>query len=348
MCGVSTQTVSRVINKRPDVSPRTREAVQAAIAATGFRPSAVARSLVHRRSQTLGVIVAGLKYFGVAQTLNGITEESQAAGYGVLLKEIESTDTVDIAPVIEFMIAHRVEAIIFAAPQLGTNITTVRAELPAACPPIVFLKSEPTAAYSTILIDNYGGARQATDHLLALGRRRIGHLAGPLPWREAQDRHDGWRDALRDAGVEPGPVVPGTWTPASGETGFAQLLALDPELDGLFVANDQMALGVLHVAHARGIAIPEAIAVVGFDGLDEAAHFTPTLTTVIQPLRELGELAVREVLSIAGESAGRGTVRSLTLATQLVVRESAPAATRVPASSARVAGRSPVEAAESA
>ncbi len=82
MCGVSTQTVSRVINKRPDVSPQTREAVEAAIAATGFQPSAVARSLVQRRSQTLGVVVAGLRYFGVAQTLNGITEEAQAAGYG--------------------------------------------------------------------------------------------------------------------------------------------------------------------------------------------------------------------------------------------------------------------------
>jgi LacI family transcriptional regulator len=348
MCGVSTQTVSRVINKRPDVSPATRAAVEAAIAATGFAPSAVARSLVHRRSQTLGVIVAGLRYFGVAQTLNGITEESQAAGYGVLLKEIESTDTVDIGPVIQFMIAHRVEGIIFAAPQLGTNIATVRAQLPAGLPPIVFLKSEPSPAFSTIVIDNYGGARQATAHLLALGRRRIGHLAGPLPWREAQDRHDGWRDAVRDAGLEPGPVVLGTWTPASGESGFEQLLALDPDLDGLFVANDQMALGVLHVAHRRGIAVPDDIAVVGFDGLDEAAHFTPTLTTVVQPLRELGELAVREVLGIASEKRGQETVRSLTLATQLIVRESAPAASRAataPASPGRVTPT--VQAAES-
>lgn len=342
MCGVSTQTVSRVINKRPDVSPGTRQAVEAAIAATGFQPSAVARSLVHRRSQTLGVIVAGLRYFGVAQTLNGITEESQAAGYGVLLKEIESTDTVDIAPVIEFMIAHRVEGIIFAAPQLGTNIATVRAQLPTACPPIVFLKSEPSPAFSTIVIDNYGGARLATDHLLALGRRRIAHLAGPLPWREAQDRHDGWRDALRDAGVEPGPVVPGTWTPTSGEAGFEELLSQAPDLDGIFVANDQMALGVLHVAHARGIAIPEDVAVVGFDGLDEAAHFTPSLTTVVQPLRELGELAVQEVLAIASEAHGKGTVRSLTLATQLIIRESAPAAARPASASTRTARTSSV------
>ena len=102
--------------------PATRNAVEAAIASTGFQPSAVARSLVQRRSQTLGVIVAGLDYFGVAQTLNGITEGSQAAGYGLLLREIDSTETVDIAPVVEFMIARRVEGIIVAAPQLGANI----------------------------------------------------------------------------------------------------------------------------------------------------------------------------------------------------------------------------------
>ncbi len=228
MCGVSTQTVSRVINERPDVSRETRLAVEAAIAATGFRPSAVARSLVHGRSRTLGVVVAGLRYFGVAQTLNGITEEAQAAGYGVLLKEIESTETVDIAPVIEFMIAHRVEAIIFAAPQLGTNIARVRSQLPAASPPTIFLKSEPSPDHSTILIDNRDGARQATAHLLALGRRRIGHIAGPAPWSEARDRQDGWSSTLRDAGVASGPVVVGDWSPASGEAALEQMLTWPP------------------------------------------------------------------------------------------------------------------------
>ena len=256
MCGVSTQTVSRVINERPDVSPGTRLAVEAAIAATGFRPSAVARSLVQGRSRTLGVVVAGLRYFGVAQTLNGITEEAQAAGYGVLLKEIESTETVDIGPVIEFMIAHRVEAIIFAAPQLGANIARVRSQLPAASPPTIFLKSEPSPSHSTIAIDNRGGARQATAHLLALGRRRIGHIAGPSPWGEAQDRQDSWSATLRQAGVAPGPVVAGDWSPASGEAGFDQMLRLAPDIDGVFAANDQMALGVIRVAHARGIASP--------------------------------------------------------------------------------------------
>src|SRR4029077_20192007 len=136
-----------------------------------------------------------------------------AAGYGVLLKEIESTETVDIGPVVEFMIAHRVEAIIFSAPQLGANIATVRSQLPAASPPTIFLKSEPSPSHSTIAIDNRDGARQATAHLLGLGRRRIGHIAGPSRWSEAHDRQDGWSATLRDAGAVPGPVVVGDWSP---------------------------------------------------------------------------------------------------------------------------------------
>ena len=197
--------------------------------------------------------------------------------------------------------------------------------MPASYPPIVFLKSEPSPTFSSIMIDNYGGARLATDHLLALGRRRIGHLAGPLAWREARARHDGWRDALRNAGVEAGPVVPGNWSSASGEVAFEQMLELMPDLDAVFAGNDQMALGIFHAAHHRGIAIPDDLAVVGFDGLVEGAQFTPSLTTVNQPLGELGQLAVRELLRLVNDEPVHGEVRSLTLATELIIRESAPA-----------------------
>lgn len=322
MCDVSTQTVSRVINNRPDVSPATRAAVEAAIAAVGFHPSAVARSLVQRRSLTLGVIAAGLRFFGVAQTLNGIADASEAAGYALLLKEVDSTTPVDLRPVMEFFISQRVDGIIFAAPDLGGNLS---ASLPDSPPPMVFLKTDPAAGLPTIVIDNYGGARMATEHLLSLGRRRIAHLAGPLNWRESRDRQDGWRDALRDAGVEPGPLVPGDWTSASGEAAFEEILSIAPDLDGVFAANDQMALGILHVAYVRGIAIPEQLAVVGFDGMEETAQFAPSLTTVVQPLRELGREAVQQLLAAIDEEPRLGPAPRRTLPTQLIIRDSAPA-----------------------
>jgi LacI family transcriptional regulator len=327
MTGVSMQTVSRVINKRPDVSPSTRDAVEAAIAAVGFQPSAVARSLVQRRSQTLGVIATGLKLFGVAQTLNGICEASQESGYGLLLKELASEDIEAVVPAIDFLVAHRVEGlIIFNPSSVETSVAALQAGVPASRPPIVVLKSEPSTVFSTISVDNFGGARMATEHLLALGRSRIGHIAGPPAWREAEDRTHGWRTALADAGIEPGPIASGNWSSASGESAFRELLARAPDLDAVFVANDQMALGLLHVAHERGIAIPEQVAVVGFDGIDEGPQFTPSLSTIGQPLRELGRLAVRELLATIDAEPGQAEVHNLTLATELIVRDSAPMA----------------------
>lgn len=329
MCGVSMQTVSRVINNRPDVSPATRKSVEAAIAAVGFQPSAVARSLVQRRSQTIGVIAAGLDLFGVAQTLNGITEESQRSHFALLLMELASEDVEGVVPAIDFLVSHRVEGmIIFAPPEVGTSVAPLPDAFPETRPPIVLLKSDPSTESSTISIDNRGGARMATEHLLALGRRRIGHISGPPTWREVQDRVGGWRAALADAGIAPGPMAAGNWSSASGEAAFIELLAQAPDLDAVFAANDQMALGLLHVAHERGIAIPEQIAVVGFDGLVEGAQFSPSLTTIGQPLRELGKLAVRELLSTIDDEPGNAGVRNLTLATELIVRDSAPAADR--------------------
>lgn len=339
MCGVSAQTVSRVLNKRPDVSAETRAAVEAAIASVGFQPSEVARSLVQRRSQTIGIVVAGLKYFGVAQTLNGITEASEEAGYALLLKELASYDHAEVVRVVEFLLAHRVEGIIFVVPEMGSNIASVGAQLPASHAPIVFLKAEPSPLFSSIMIDNYGGGRAATEHLLALGRRRIGHLAGPLAWREAQARHDGWRDALQEAGVEPGPLVSGDWFSASGEVAFQQMLELAPDVDAVFAGNDQMALGIFHGAHQRGIAIPDDLAVVGFDGLAEGAQFTPSLTTVSHPLEELGRLAVRELLGLVDDESGHATVHSLTLATELIIRDSAPSPVVAPVAVRAQTGR---------
>jgi LacI family transcriptional regulator len=325
MCGVSMQTVSRVINKRPDVAPATRAAVEAAIAAVGFQPNAVARSLVQRRSQTLGVIVTGLQFFGVAETLNGITEQAQKSDFALLLKELASEDAEGLLPAIDFLVGHRVDGMIIFAPSDIGSVATVQGDFPAIRPPIALLKSEPSSEFTTIAIDNHGGARLATRHLIALGRTRIGHIAGPSTWHEARERTDGWRSALMDAGLDVGPVTSGNWSSASGEVAFEELLAKAPDLDAVFVANDQMALGLIHVAHGRGIAIPDDLAVVGFDGLPEGAQFSPSLTTVIQPLRELGRLAVETVIAQIEAEPGSIEVRNLTLATQLVVRDSAPA-----------------------
>jgi len=327
-CSVSTQTVSRVINKRPDVSPETRESVERAISEMGYQPSALARSLVQQRSYTLGVIIAGLKYVGVSQTLNGITEQCDSLGYSIFLKELPRFDTPDIVPVIESLMAHHVEGIIFAGPEWNENVKVAQSQLPSFCPPIVFLKCQPNPNYTTISIDNYGGARSAVEYLLSLGRRHIGLITGPLEWLEARQRQQGWEDALKNAGIAVSPQkwAQGNWSSVSGEAAFAELAAKYPGMNAVFASNDQMALGVLHYAHARGIRVPDELAVIGFDNLAESPCFSPALTTVEQPLRELGSLAVRRLLEQVEDPGAVVSGQDIVLETRLIARDSTPGA----------------------
>lgn len=326
ICHVSTQTISRVINQRPDVSPETREEVERVIAEMGYRPSAVARSLVQQRSFTLGVITAGLKYVGVSQTLNGITEQCEASNYALLIKELPSFTTPNIAPLIESLISHQVEGILYAAPDIQDNIAKVQEELPSYCPPIIFLKGGESQRYTSISIDNCGGARKAVEYFLSKGRRKIGLISGPLEWHEARQRKLGWEEVLKEAGLETSSRTwsEGNWSSSSGEAAFTELVAKYPEMDAVFVSNDQMSLGVLHYANAHGIQVPDDLAVIGFDDLTESAYYSPALTTIHHPLRDLGVLAVKTLLEQIEDNNPRQPIRKITLNTDLVVRQSTP------------------------
>ncbi|MFZ6026851.1 MAG: LacI family DNA-binding transcriptional regulator [Chloroflexota bacterium] len=326
MCSVSTQTVSRVLNKKPDVSTETREAVEKAIAQMGYRPSMLARSLVRQRSYTIGVILAGLKYLGVSQTLNGIAEACERAGYALFVKELPRFDTPNIMPVIEALMAHQVEGIIFAAPEFNENVKVAQSQIPATCPPIIFLKCHPNPNYTTISIDNYGGARKAVTHFFSIGRRHVGLITGPLAWLESRQRKQGWEDTLKSMGVAVNERkwVQGNWSSASGESAFAELIQKYPAMNALFASNDQMALGALHYANTHDIRVPEDIAIIGFDDLAEAAYFTPALSTITHPLRDLGVLAVETLLEQVGSRSANRAHREILLQTELVLRDTTP------------------------
>jgi DNA-binding LacI/PurR family transcriptional regulator len=316
--------VSRVINGRPDVSPATRAAVQAAIASVGFRPNAVARNLAHRRSGTIGVVASGLRHFGVAETLTAIIDASDTAGYAVLLKELAGVETREVLPIIEFLVGHQVEGIICFTPQLQFDARVLAAGLPARCPPIVFVMAGDTSGYTKISVNNVSGARLATEHLVKLGRRRIAHLGGPAEWREGRDRRAGWLAGLGAAGLEAGVSMAGDWSSVSGENAFARMLEIQPDMDAVFVGNDQMALGSLLVAHRNGIRVPDDLAVVGYDGVPESAQYVPPLTTIEQPLREQGRQSIHRLLGqIRRDPPGPDDLKVI-LEPRLVVRESAP------------------------
>jgi DNA-binding LacI/PurR family transcriptional regulator len=325
--GVSHQTVSRVMNNRPDVARETRIRVLQVIDRLNYQPSAIARSLSRQRSYTLGVVTAGLKYIGPSQTLSGITEQAEESGYALLLKELSGFHALEIVPILNFLISRHVDGIIWAVAEIGDNREHMRQQFLDLPIPVIFLTMDARNDLFIITVDNYQGGRMATEHLLDQGYRRIGHITGPLDWWEARQRKAGWHDVLEEAGIPTQEHCwsEGDWSSASGVQAMIHLLDKNPKMEALFVANDQMALGAMQYACKLGIKVPEELALVGFDNLAESAFFWPPLTTVDQNLRQLGNMAVIELVRII-EALRQGDEsikpKVVTLCPELIVRQS--------------------------
>ena len=324
--GVSTQTVSRVINDRPDVSPETRGRIQQVIVDLDYQPSALARSLIQQRSYTLGIVTAGLKFIGPSRTLNGIANKAEELGYALLLEEMLQFDTDAIKPLLQDLLARHVDGIVWAVTEVGDNRRWVGEILNDVPVPVVFLTMQPRPGVSTVAVDNYAGASLATRHLLEQGCRRIGHISGPLDWWEARQRKQAWQDTLQKAGlpVSDAARTEGNWSSASGEAAFNQLLECYPGMEAVFVGNDQMALTVLQIAHRRGLRVPQDLAVIGFDNIAESAYFWPALSTINHNLYELGCRAVQETVEQieAVHHDEKLEPQNILLSPELIVRES--------------------------
>ncbi len=325
--GVSTQTVSRVINNVSYVSDVTRNKVEAVIDEMGYRPSTLARSLSQQRSYTLGVVLFGLKHVGPSRTLNGIADAAEKLDYVLLMKELDdSYDTESVKNIIDSLLSRQVDGIIWAAPEIGESHAWIKDHLENIPVPLIFSAMEPRAGVPSVTTDNYVGATLAVQHLLDTGRKKIAHLAGPMLWWEAAERKRGWRDTLKKAGLDAPEhaCAAGNWSAKSGEVAFLQLLESYPDMDGIFVGNDQMALSVLREAHRLNIKIPEQLAVIGFDNMPESAFFSPALTTISQDLQLIGETAVKVIVEMiqARQENLPVTAHASFLTPTLIVRES--------------------------
>jgi len=325
--GVSTQTVSRVVNNRPDVSDETRERIQKIIEDLDYRPSALARSLIQQRSYTLGVVTAGLKHIGPSRVLNGITQAAEKAGYSLILKELPHYHSNNIDPIFQELLARHVDGMLCAAPEIGDNHSWVDdLSIPLEIP-LAFLSMKPRKNLMTVSIDNYQGGRLVMEHLYEKGYRRIGHVSGPLDWWEAWQRKAAWKDFLDERNLESEDEcwAEGDWSSSSGGEAISRLLDQYPEMDAVFVANDQMALSVLRAAHLRGISIPDDLGVAGFDDIPEGAFFYPSLTTVHQDQFEVAKTAMQEMIQIVEGGWQRKeppAPKSILISPTLVVRES--------------------------
>ncbi|XAS67658.1 LacI family DNA-binding transcriptional regulator [Micrococcaceae bacterium Sec5.7] len=316
--GVSHQTVSRVVNNHPNVSKTTRERVEAAIAELGYRRNSAARSLVTRRSQTIGVLGSELSQYGPANTLLGVEQAARNAGYFVSIAALRSVSREAIFDALRHFMDQSVDGIVVLVPHSETLLALEELQ-PGV--PVVAVGSLGNSAVSGAMVDQKRGAELAVGHLIEQGHRRIGHIAGPRDWIDGAARADGWSGALLAAGLADDLLVEGDWSAGSGYS-IGRRLAAERTATALFVGNDQMALGLLRAFSEAGVRVPDDVSVVGFDDQPESGYFTPPLTTVRQDFEELGRRCMDIMLTEIEHGAG---VSTTVVTPELVVRGSTAA-----------------------
>lgn len=290
--GVSKSLVSLAIRGSNKVSEESRAAILQAANELGYRPNAAARNLADRRSRTIGVLVHDLHNPVFAEVLDGVQEVTRQRGYRTMLvtghgdPEREATE---LAALLEF----QVEGLILISHRLDPELAQ---RVARECPVVIVLRHDITGAgISTVCTGDRAGGRAATEHLIDLGHRRIGHVSGgdsPI----ARDRQAGYEEAMRDAGLNPHVhVEPGSFTEAGGREATLRLLEAAPDTTAMFVANDLSALGALSALHDTGRSAPADVSLIGFDGMSLSALGTLRLTTMAQPLQGMGHLAAERL-----------------------------------------------------
>jgi DNA-binding LacI/PurR family transcriptional regulator len=332
--GVSRATVSRVVNGNPRVSERVRRAVEQAVAQLGYAPNRAARSLAGSRTDTIALVVSepSSRLFGdpfLAGTIRGIAAALGESRYQLVLIMIQTK--ADRERVERHLVRGDADGVLLLSARRNDRLPPLLASAGVPCVIAGHLPrgrkttapGDATAALVGFVdADNAGGARQAVAHLLARGCQVVGTVAGPGDMVPGADRLAGWRKALAAEGraTPRSLVVEGDFTRAGGAAAARTLLEQHPDVDGIFAASDLMALGVLDVLRAAGRRVPDDVAVIGFDDSDLAADADPPLTTVRQPIDELGAEMVQLLLAQVDRAA---PARGVTLATELVVRSSA-------------------------
>lgn len=315
LAGVSAQTVSRVANRRTNVDPATRDRVLAAMETLGYRPNRAARALRSGRFRSIGVVVYTLTSYGSTRTVNAIALEAAAAGYSVTLIPLASPEPADVSAAFEVLAEQSVDgvAILLEIQRMTAADIVLPSDLP-----VVVLDAGPPTPLPVIDNDQAAGARAATQHLLDLGHRTVWHIAGPELSHAAELRRLTWEETLRAAGAPVPGILRGDWSPEAGYE-LGTTLAANPEVTAVFVANDQMALGLMRAMHDAGRTVPGDVSVVGFDDMPESANFQPPLTTVHQAFDKIGVEAVAVLLE---EIEGGKREEHSPVPVRLVVRDS--------------------------
>jgi DNA-binding LacI/PurR family transcriptional regulator len=323
LAGVSRATVSRVVNGSPRVSPDVRRDVEAAIEQLGYVPNRAARALVTRRSESFGLVItepSGRLFSDpfFPRVLRGISAELTARDLQLIL--LMPNTPADLRRTGDYLSAGHVDGAVLVSLHSDDPLP---ARLSKAGIPLVLVGRPPrNIPASYVDVDNRQGARSAVEHLIAGGRRVIATIAGPSDMPPGIDRLAGYREAIAEAGLPADAHLEarGDFTQAGGAEAMTRLLAARPDLDGVFAASDLMAAGALSVLASAGRRVPGDVAVVGYDDSPVATSTNPQLTSVHQPIEEMGREVAR--LLIAAVEGTDRAIRRVILATELVKRAS--------------------------
>lgn len=286
--GVSAQTVSRTLSDHPYVRSDLRARVLAAVDELGYTRNFAAKALSSGRTGTIGVVNLVSLGFTRLEFLYGVERAAADAGYAVVTSSATDADATTIGQVLRTLIERGVDGVILAVPVAHDEpvLRTLLRRVPA----IVVDDDSDGAA-----LDQRAVGRIATTHLLDLGHRTVWHVAGPDDWSDGRERRLGWEEALRAAGAAVPPVLQGDWSPAAGYHAGLELARM-PEVTAVFVANDEMAFGLLRAMAEVGRPVPATLSVVSCDDIPLARYASPPLTTIVQPFDRYGARAVRTLL----------------------------------------------------
>jgi LacI family transcriptional regulator, repressor for deo operon, udp, cdd, tsx, nupC, and nupG len=324
--GVSTATVSRVLSRPQVVSPETRERVLHAVKAMAYAPNSAAKNLRTLRSGKLLVTVPDISNPFFSLILQGIEDAAQREGHAVLFGDTKHDEEREERYALMLQ-RKEADGLIFLGHRLPrTAGDLVRSMAPACAPVVNGCEFNPRLRIPSVHIDNAAAASEAMEHLYGLGHRRIGIVTGPLVSPLSRERLRGATTRARERGAEADYIIMhGDFSIESGAIAGERLLARDASPSAVFCFNDEMALGVMEAARRRGLRLPHELSVIGFDDIRFSRHMDPPLTTIAQPMREIGEGTVRLLLDILS---GKTIVpTSVTLPHKLVVRGSTTRAT---------------------
>ncbi|MEU6480447.1 LacI family DNA-binding transcriptional regulator [Streptomyces sp. NPDC047017] len=327
--GVGRGTASRVINGSPRVSDATRAAVEAAIAKLGYVPNTAARALAANRTDAIALVVPEpeIRFFAepyFSDMLSGIGAELSDSEVQLVL--IFAGNDRERRRLAQYLAAQRVDGVLLVSVHADDPLPDLVAQL--RIPAVISGPRSATEALTSVDSDNYGGGRSAVEHLLARGRRKIAHITGRLDVYGARRRLGGYREALLDAGrtADELLVESGYFTEEGGRQAMKRLLEREPGLDAVFAGSDVMAAGARQVLREAGRRVPDDVALVGYDDSAIARHMEPPLTSVRQPIEEMGramiDLLLTEIADHRPAASRVGERRHAVLRTELVPRES--------------------------